>query len=439
MNFKSVILLICSLVVGIATNAQLSFASLQDVWVYAETHNIQIRALSAAKSVAVKNVRQAYGSLLPTISANGSFTDNVKIQPTLVPANLFNPAAPSDSYTEATFGRRYLYNCSFSAQFDLLNTRDWFNVKAEKFNAEIAALNISKAKADLFEQLASAFFSFILFSQAEKLSNENLAAATALHQSALNKNRQGLVSQISVNTAAIHKEKAVQSLNLARHNKWLQYNAIRLLLNTPDSIVISDNVLPAMAAPIDSALAPDPGIALARVQMLAAKAQWQSSKAAFMPTLSAVYQVNTQVATDQFLGFENSNTMPQQYWGLRLSVPIFQGSIRYLQIQKARIDFNLKQAQYEASKLQSAIMDQNVWQSYASAKAAFDTSEEILRLYRDNDVHADRRMKSGLISIDERLSVYSDLISSQNDYLESMSDFFLQQYRLRIRQTTFTK
>ena len=89
--------------------------------------------------------------------------------------------------------------------------------------------------------------------------------------------------------------------------------------------------------------------------------------------------------------------------------------------------------------MQSAITDQNIWLSYNTAKTAFEKSKNILALYQNNDVHAERRMNEGIISLDDRLKFYSDLIANQNEYLQSMSDYFIQQYRLQIRQTNLLK
>lgn len=210
------------------------------------------------------------------------------------------------------------------------------------------------------------------------------------------------------------------------------------MLNTGDSLLITDDEQ-AKGLVASAPFAPDPAVKLAYTQMQVSKTQWQSAKAAFAPTLSALYQYNTQVAADNFLKFDNSNTTPQQYWGLRLSVPLFSGNAKRYQVQRSRIDYDLKQQQYDAEQLQSAITNQNVLLSYSTAQTAFKRSETILQLYKSNDAHADKRMKEGIISMDERLRVYADLITCQNEYLQSMSDYFIQQYRLTIRQTNFSE
>lgn len=429
------VLLLCLLSRGVY--AQQQFTSLQQVWAYANAHNIQLQTAHSNTTAAAIGVKQAYGQALPTVSVNGNFTDNLTIQPTLIPAGLFNPAAPAGTFSEVTFGRRYIYSGAVAAQFDLLNTQDWFAIKAAKLNRELADLTLAQTKKDLYEQLSNAWFSCLLLAEAARLSQENVTNATALYTLSKNKFDDGLVSEVIVNTALINKVKAEKSLELSLQNKAIQVNNLRALLHISDSIHIA---LPTATHPAgnDTAVfAEDPAVSLAYTQMLAARNEWQQSRAAFAPTLSAVYQYSMQTAGDGFLKFGNSNSLPQQYWGLRLSVPVFTGNTRHYQVQKNKISYSNAQLQYNQAQLQTAIANENLLLTWHSTASAFEKAGSILALYRSNDAHANRRMLEGVISMEERLRVYADFINNQNEYLQSMSDYFIQQYHLLIRQTNF--
>lgn len=132
--------------VASSMQAQLHFSSLQQIWEYADIHNIQIKTARINEKIAAADIKQAYGSMLPTVSLNGNYVDNIQLQSTLIPANLLNAAAPPDTYIEAAFGRRYNYNASIAAEMDIINTQDWFSVKAAKLEKEMAGINIAKTK-----------------------------------------------------------------------------------------------------------------------------------------------------------------------------------------------------------------------------------------------------------------------------------------------------
>ena len=125
---------------GLTAAAQVRFTSLEAVWAYANDHSIQVQAARTNEELAALDTKGARGRLLPAVSANGAFTDNVRIQQTLVPAKLFNPAAPEGVYTEASFGRRYIYTANVVAQMDLLNLSSWFSLKAGDCNFSLGLL-----------------------------------------------------------------------------------------------------------------------------------------------------------------------------------------------------------------------------------------------------------------------------------------------------------
>ncbi|WP_343691906.1 TolC family protein [Chitinophaga sp.] len=421
--------ILCSCM-ALPVSAQLSFSSVQDIWKYADAHNIQITAANAARQEAAIAARQAKGALLPTISANGNYIDNIRLQSTLIPAQLFDRSAPAGTFYEATFGKRYNYNAAASVQLDLVNTQNWFAIKTARLDKEIAALNIQKTKRDLYEQLANIYYSYLLADEAEQLSISNAGTMDTVFVSVQRKYNDGQLSEISMNNAAINREKAAKNLVAATQNKLLQLNNLQQLLNTRDSIVITEqSMVPYFPQPFTT----DPDVTIAYEEMLKSKTQWQASKAAYAPALSAVYQYNRMITTDHFMQFGNSNDLPSQYWGLRLSVPVFSGNSRHYNVQKTKIDLELKQQQYQSASLQSQLTNQNVLISYNTAFKDLEKAKGILAMYRSNDTHATQLLNEGSISIDDRLKYYSDMITNQQEYLQSMSDYFIQSYRLQIR------
>lgn len=414
---------------------QLHFASLENVWQYADQHAVQIRLARAGKITSGISVQQSYGALLPTVQANGGFTDNVNIQPTLIPASLFNPAAPSNSYSEASFGKRYLYNGSLSVQWNLLNLQDWFSIKAARLNDEIEALNIIKTKRTVYEQLASAWYSCQLLVEAEKLFRENLSSANSIYEIATQKLREGVINTLTINTAAINRERAAKNLEEALNNKAVQLNNLKLMLGITDTITIGDQMKALLI--IDTALTgADPETAIAQKKMLLAEQQLKIAKSSFAPTLSAIYQYNTQIAADDFLKFNNSNTLPQQLWGLRLSVPIFSGNLKKNQLKKAENDFASSNVVYQQVKKESRIENENLKLSMQQSQLSLQRTEKMLALYKNNDEHAHQRLEEGIISLDERLKYYTDMNQGEQEYLQQLSDLFIQQYRIKIRQIT---
>jgi outer membrane protein len=433
-RIRIVLLIVCFSVCH--AQAQVTFRSLEEVWKYAEEHNIQINIASSSNKIAALSVKQAVGNMMPAVAINGTFTDNVKIPPTLVPANLLNPKAAEGTFTEATFGRRFNYNANATAQFDILNIQDWFNLRKATLDEKIAGANYARAKQQLYEQVATAYYSCLLLRKATDLSINNDTSAISICKVATEKYKNGLISQVVLNIALINKEKADKTVNIALRDYAVQSNNLRLLLNCPDSIVLTQENDETQVNDMAD-LAVDPSVTLAYMQTLSMKNQWRSAKAAFAPTLSAFYQYNEQLVSDEILNFSNSNTIQQQYWGVKLSLPLFSGNTRHYQVKKTMVEYQLKQKEFENMQLESDLRDKNLITEYTSAFKVLAISKNMLAKYEENDRHAEQLMNEGMMSLEDRLRYYTDLINDQNEYLQSMSDLFINSYKIQIRKTNF--
>lgn len=422
----------------IQLNAQHVFHSLEEMWAYAETHNPVVLSAHAYRSVASKNIDEAYGALMPTLTANGAYTDNIEIQPTLIPSELFG--GEPGTFQESTFGRQHIYNVNLLAQVDLINTKNWFAIKSAKHNYELAESKEMKSRKDLYEQVASAYYRHKLMVEAERLAHESYVISVETYAAVRNRFDEGQISITTLNTALINLRKAELKVEEARHGKFQATNDLKMFLNIAHSepmSIVDDESEVSLIQKFSFDANNDPDVKLAEGELLSARNTLKTSKAAYTPTLSAVYNAGVQVAGDQFMGFDGTNTLPQQYWGLRLTVPILTGNSRNYQIDKSRIELENKQMHYESARLQSSLYDENLSSAYNKAYRAYSRSKDILALYGQNDRHAIRKMDEGVMSVDDRLKVYQDFIIYQDEHLKNMADYFIQHYNVLVRQKTF--
>ncbi|MGX5691075.1 TolC family protein [Arcticibacter tournemirensis] len=416
--------------------SQYVFPSLDSLWAYADRRNITI--LSSRTEIAVNGeaLKQTKARLQPTLTLNGNFTDNIKIQPTLIPANLFDKSAPEGTFIEEEFGKRYNYNTSIVAQLNLVNTQDWFAIRTAKYNKEIAGLNLSKTRKEVYEQVARTYYTYLLLKEAAKLSEDNCLAADAIFGSAEKQFAEGQISGMTLNNAAINKEKAGKALQAALQNSASALNELKMLLgfSVHDTMSLTESFNSAVPLAGQPSFGTDPEIEIARGRMLLAETSLKAAKASYAPSLSLIYQWNTQVTGNDFLDFDGSNTLPQQYYGLRLSFPILAGGTRRYQVKKSNIDLQYSRLYYEDISKRIALQDETLVREYQSAWQLYRKSADIMALYHKNDTHAALQLEEGLISLDRRMDVYAGYINNQHDYLESLSDYMIQYYRLQIRK-----
>ncbi|WP_338873348.1 TolC family protein [Spirosoma sp. SC4-14] len=423
-----------------ATAQKLTVHSLDEAWQYANQHNSAIATARSNGQIAQKGVQNAYGHLLPTIAVTGGFTDNLTLQPTLVPASLFGGSP--NVFNEVVFGKQFLYNAMLSAQLDLLNLPRWNQIKAAKIEQELALVQQQKTKANAYATLSDAYYAVLWWNEVAVLTEQNDQAADRIWQIAQNRFREGTISEVSLNTAQINREKTRLSLETARYNQEQAEEQLKAFLELPadSKLALTETLTKKVLMVSDSSdFTTHPDVLLAQAQVRKANQSLKTAQSAFSPTLSALYQGNIQLAANSFLSFENASHLPQQYIGLRLNIPILAGTDRKYQTDVAHLNLLNSQQQYTAIQHQIQHQDQRMLQGYASALNTVQKSQRIMELYAQNDLHAQRRLAEGIIPLDERLRAFSDWIGYQNEYVQHLLDYLNQRVQLTIRQRTFNE
>jgi len=415
---------------------QVQFGSLQEVLAYADKNAISIQsALHEEQIAAVKN-KASKTALLPAINASAGFNDNITLQPTLVPSNLFNPAAPEGTFNEYTFGKRYVYNAGVQANWDIINFQKLFDIKISQAVSQLNQANTINTKYQVYNQLAQTYFSILLTEKYLKISKENIATADNIYQIAKDKYDIGIFTEENLNRSKIQLVQANQQVSSLESSLEQLYNQLQSQLNIDEPLILKDELL-------DKEM--DTGnelvITTSHPEVLVQEAQVQLSekllaqtKSLHYPTLTLGYQYNYNWATDKMTDFSQANNLPQQFWGLKLSAPIFNGFSTKSKIKQSKIQLEQEQMVLDSKKLAAKKDDDNLQIQYRQGAEDFRKQEEVLQLQNKNDTHSKNRYDSGIIGLDERLDKFKDLLEVQNQYMQSLSNQYISYYKLYIRK-----
>ncbi|MEM8890580.1 MAG: TolC family protein, partial [Bacteroidota bacterium] len=234
------LLILLLIAISIPAKSQLQFHSFQELLEYADEHAIAIRSAELNEQIAESEKKEAGSFLIPTINASLGYNDNITLQPTLVPAQFFNPEAPEDEFQELNFGTKYNYTRGFSAQWDILNFQKNFAFQTAKLGVAESKANTEISRYNTYNQLASTYYSILLSQESIRLYEQNVELSTSIFELAEEKFEQGLISEADLNRSAIKKLQDQRNLDMARNN--LQQFSLQLMgqLNTKEEVKILD-------------------------------------------------------------------------------------------------------------------------------------------------------------------------------------------------------
>ncbi|MEL6250992.1 MAG: TolC family protein [Bacteroidota bacterium] len=431
------LLFLLLIVMSIPAKSQLQFHSFQELLEYADEHAIAILSAELNEQIAESEKKEAGSFLIPSINASLGYNDNISLQPTLVPAQFFNPEAPEDEFQELNFGTKYNYTRGFSAQWDILNFQKNFAFQTAKIGIEESKANTEINRYNTYNQLASTYYSILLSQESIRLYEENVELSTSIFELAEEKFEQGLISEADLNRSAIKKLQDQRNLDMARNN--VQQFTLQLMgqLNTKEEVKILDTPASFMLTQT-SIMYAHPEIVMQEATVKKYESMLKQTKAARLPSLSFIYQNNKTWATNNFMDFSNANQLPQQVFGVSLNFSgLFSPSNRF-KVKQSKSQLQLKQMQLENTRLIKDQEDDLLQLQLKQNSDQLANSKQILQLQEKNDFHAEQTYQSGIISLDQRLNKYDELLLSQDQYLQSLASYSLAQYKIYIRQIDFS-
>lgn len=420
--------------------AQQQFHSLQDILNYADKHAVSIKNAQLQQQVSQSKQKEANAFLYPSINGSAGFTDNITIQPTLVPEQLFNPSAPDGSFKEMTFGKQYVYSAGIQAQWNLLDFQKMVAQKTASWQTATDRANAVVTRFNTYNQLASTYYSVLLSRYSLQLYEKNLATTAAMLASAEEKYKKGIISEQEHNQVAIEHLQNERNVATTRQNLEVYVKQLQIQLNSNDSIVIATDSLETAqyavpANPETWTLHPEVSVQKAAVER--SKSSLKETKALHYPSLSVTYQYNYNWATNTFMDLSGANNLPQQYVGLKLNVPLFNGFVTKQKIVQSGLQLQQQELQLQNLQQSKAKEDEILLLQYAQTNTQLRRNKEILALQGNNDFHTGKQYQSGIISLDARMDKYRDLLTAQNAWLQSLADHMLTQYKIYIRQINY--
>lgn len=435
-KYKSKLVLVCLYVFTCySVHGQIEFSSLQELFNYADKNAVVLKTSKLNEQLFQSKNKESKTNLLPDISTSLNYNDNITLQPSLIPAQIFDPTAPEGEFSEIVFGTKYQYTRTMQAQWDVLNFQKIFAVEVSKIDVTKAKASTELNRFNLYNQLASSYYSIILTQESIKVYEKNEQTSKTILENASYQFKKGTISKSQYNQALINYKQIGSQLKASRSSLKQYLIQLQTQLDTQNSIVINDRFEVLDELSLNSTQT-HPEILLQEANLLGVEAQLKQTKALRYPTLSLVYQNTETWATDEFFNFSNANELPQQLFGVTINLNPFDFS-RKKKIEQSKINIDLQKLELESSKLQFQKEDELLQLQFIQGKEQLEDDKTILALQKENDKHTENLYKSGVISLDSRLEKFKELLNTQNNYLNSLASLMLSKYKKYIRQIDF--
>ncbi len=432
--------------VALELSAQVRTFSANEAIQFALENSQVVRNAKLDTDIAAAKVQETIGIGLPQISGSASVLHYPKIQkfvlentpgtPFFVSPDAFKGAPAINAPIAFGLALENSLTGNIQASQLLFNGNYLVGLKASKTYQELSAKQLKQARTSIAEQVSKTYYSILVNSEKSRLLDLNLSRLDSTCREIRLLFKNGFAEQIDVNRLEValnnlrsEKQKTVRLLQLARYGLKLQMG-----MPVGDSLVLSgklDEVNPdslqAFGGTVDYSRRIE--YSTLQTQKALTALDLKNVQAGYYPTVVAIATLGVNSAASKFSNLSNINEKfryaPFSFFGVNLSVPVFDGLQKKYKAEQSRInmmkisngmkqlenviDFEVKQANINLA---------NAFESYAIQKRNLKLAEEVVRVSKV-------KYRQGVGSNLEVTNAESSLKESQTNYYTALYDFII--------------
>ncbi|GAB2601083.1 TolC family protein [Spirosoma areae] len=432
-------LVLSSLVfLSLTAPAQTVVSTVQEALTLARQNNPGLVNARQNRLVQAQQRTASRAGLRPQARLFTNFDYNYALPVQLVPAE-FLGGQPGEFRT-LQFGLPYVLAAGAEVTVPIINRPARADLGIVEQNLRITDDQNLVLQDEVSTQTARVYQAILLTRSAIAITRRNLSAADTLSQISRQRLDKGLIEPLEYNRIRSVQLTTADVLYQNELNYIRNLNQLKLLLGlTPtDSLVVAEELTirpTTVPGPSTTTGAGDrPQIRLQQARIDLSRLQLDRERLYRWPTLSAYGRFTEQAQRGQ-INFLNTH----EPWfrigvaGLQFNWPIYSGGLRTSNLARARLQLKLAESElaYEQNRQQTDTDD--VRNTYNQAIRSLDVNQQNYEISNQNVQIALVKYRSGLFAYDQYLNVFNEALTAQNRFLNNLSNVFINQTILQIR------
>ncbi len=368
-----------------------------------------------AESIAQKDVQISLADWYPQLNVNYDITHYIRLQTNII------PDATTGQRREVQFGLKNNSNIIFSASQTLFSNGLRLASRTAPIIREQAAQNTAANKIDVVVNVSKAFFDLLITTDQLAILNEDIQRLERNLRDAYNQYESGATDKIDYKRATIALNSARSQRKAAEESIHYKTAVLKQRIGYPPENqleVAYDTARLRQEVFVDTLQTAEYGNRI-EYRQLETSTQLQQTNLnyyrwGFLPTVSAIFTHDYLFLNDDFSRLY-TRSFPYTYYGIRVSLPVFQGFRRIRNVQRAELQ--IKSLEWQRTGLKNQINSeyQQALANYKSAMADWRSLEENEAIAREVYATVNLQYQEGIKNYLEVIVAETDLRSAQLD------------------------
>lgn len=388
---------------------------------YALSNQPNIKLANIDKEIVNRDINTQLADWLPQVRADGSYTRNLVIgsnvaniggQPVVIRQGLNNASNAGILADQAIYSNELLLAS-----------------KAAKYSREQVNQSIENVKINTITQVSKAFYDVLLSQEQLSILDGDILRLEKQLNDAYAQFQSGLVDKIDYKRATISLNSSKAQRKAVAERLVYKKSYLNQLMGTAtnskiDLVFDDSNLAEKIALDTTSYMAQENRIELKQLNTQRQLQQLNVSyyKMGFLPKVSAFYNYNLNYFNDNFRNLYDKD-YPASQVGLRLSIPIFQGTKRIQSLRKAQL-------QTEAIDITIEDQKKQINTEYDLALGTYKSNLNDWKVQGENELLAKEVYETVKMQYDEGIKTYLDLITAETDLRTTQLNYLNSLYNL---------
>jgi outer membrane protein TolC len=384
---------------------------------YALVNKPSVKQSQINEAIGEREINATMAGWLPQISAQYNVSHNFLLQTAAFGDNLIQ------------IGRKNNSNILLQAEQTLYNNDIFTASRAARFTRQQLDLNTLNAKINTVVEVSKAYYNILLTQEQLRIIDETIQRQEKQYKDAVSQYESGIVDKTDYQRASIALRNSRSNRVAAQTSVDVKFAYLKELMGYPldSSFELSfDRTSMDQGIVMDTSQQLD---YLSRVEIQGLQTQKHilqlnenSFRWGFLPTVSAYANYNLLYLHDEFSQLYN-NSYPTSAIGLRVAVPIFQGTrrlqnLRRAQLQVERMDVEMENARKVINtEYQTALANyKSSYTDWLALKENVDVAREVYNTIK--------------LQYDEGIKTYLEVIVAETDLNTAQINYYNALYRV---------
>lgn len=409
-------------------------------------NNLQIRAASLQTDIAESKIKEVSSALLPQITGGIDYQYFTQLPVTFLPGQFFG--RPEIPLFPVALGFPQSLGFKAEASQMIYNPQLFVGLRAANTGRELTALQAEQTREDVIYNVSATYFNLLTIAQQQQLLAANIANTEKLLANIRIMQQNAMAKRTDVERLEIVKKSlAAQRENVGVAEAQL-LNVMKLLTGTPITEPFAIDTASAALLQRKQARTPITGEALSEtrsetlgeiaalptatpqrtdLKLLELRRDLQAMEREgvymnFLPTLVAFASYTATGYNGSFDLFKHVNDTfyPVSLVGVRLTLPIFDGGLKFAQIQTKNLELQNTELLIALQRQSIANDIDNALRKYRVSLATAEAQEANMRLAEKVLTELQVQYREGMAGISDVLNANNDMMKAQVEYLTAV-------------------